>query len=99
MIEGGDMLRRLFSAFWLALFVLLVGSRLVQAEPAKDDKKTPPAKPIVAVFQLSGNLSESPADEALPWGGQQPVSLKDLVERMKKAGKDPQVKAVAILAN
>ena len=57
----------------------------------------PEAKPKVAVFRLTGNVTESPVDETFAFGGTTSVSLNDLVARMQKAGDDPDVKALVIL--
>ena len=70
----------------LGLVVLLVGA--AQAV----------AKPTVAVFRLSGAVTESPADESIPLFSPPGTSLKDIVERMGKAAADPEVKAVVVLA-
>ena len=67
------------------------------AKAAKEDAKEAAAKPKIAVFRLAGDVTESPADETFSFGGPASVSLKDLVARMKKAGEDPEVKAVVIL--
>lgn len=74
----------------------------------KDSKETPGAnekpaakpaapKPRIPVFRLSGNITESPAEESFLFGGIGSVSLHDLVTRLKKAVSDPDVKAVVIL--
>ena len=70
----------------LGLVVLLVGA--AQAV----------AKPTVAVFRLSGAVTESPADESIPLFSPPGTSLKDIVERIGKAAADPEVKAVVVLA-
>ena len=70
----------------LGLGVLLVGA--AQAV----------AKPTVAVFRLSGAVTEAPADESLALFSPPGTSLKDIVERMGKAAADPEVKAVVVLA-
>jgi protease-4 len=56
-------------------------------------------QPVVAVFDLSGEMSEQPVDNSLPFFGPQPLSLREVVSRMDKAAKDPSVKAVVILAD
>ncbi|MGH7180315.1 MAG: S49 family peptidase, partial [Tepidisphaeraceae bacterium] len=55
-------------------------------------------KPTVPVFDLRGDITESPGDETLALFGPQPSSLKDLVERMQKAADDANVKAVVIVS-
>jgi protease-4 len=57
------------------------------------------AKPVVAVFKLSGPVTESPADESIPLFSPPGTSLKDLVERLGKAAADENVKAVVVLAD
>ena len=57
----------------------------------------PEARPKVAVFRLTGDITESPVDETFSLGGVTSVSLNDLVARMLKAGDDPDVKALVIL--
>ncbi len=61
----------------------------------KTDKKAEP-KSRIAVFRLKSGLKESPADDTFIFGSP-PVSLKDLVARLKKAQEDKAVKAVVIL--
>ena len=56
-------------------------------------------QPTVAVFDLSGQLSEQPVDNSLPIFGPQPKSLREVVSHMDKAAKDPAVKAAVILAD
>ncbi|MHB1557893.1 MAG: hypothetical protein ACYC61_10465, partial [Isosphaeraceae bacterium] len=60
-------------------------------------KKPAPPKPRIAVFRLAGDLTELPPDETFSFGAVGGVSLRDLVERMKKAEKDADVKAVVFL--
>jgi protease-4 len=93
----------------LAMMVVSAGSRArgddVSA-PAKasaatkssqpDAKPTPP-RPKVAVFRLAGALTELPPDETFSFGAVTGTSLRDLLERMKKAEKDESVKAVVFL--
>ncbi len=61
------------------------------------EKKPAPPKPRIAVFRLAGDLTELPPDETFSFGAVGGVSLRDLVERMKKAEKDADVKAVVFL--
>ena len=53
-------------------------------------------KSVVAVFHLESNVTESPGDD-LSLFGKKPTSLRDLLERLRKASTDANVKAVAIL--
>jgi protease-4 len=63
--------------------------------PKTDDKKADKAR--LAVFRLKGGLSEIPEEDPLPFGGSPTVSLKEMVERMRKAKDDASVKAVVLL--
>ncbi len=85
------------SAWWVAP---ARGDEKPKEEPANAAKEAPKgdaAKPKIAVFRLAGDVTEAPADETFSFGGPASVSLKDLVARMKKAGEDPEVKALVIL--
>jgi protease IV len=68
--------------------------RCVSAAPSQA-----PAKPIIAVFQLSGQLAEQPADDSSQLFGQPASWLRDVVMRMKTASEDPEVKAVVVLSD
>jgi protease-4 len=57
----------------------------------------PSERSIVAVFDLSGEIGERPAEDSL--FGSPPPSLRDLVTRIDKAAGDPDVKAVVIMAD
>src|SRR5215471_19142674 len=52
---------------------------------------------LVAVFRLSGQLNETPQREELALFGTPGISLKELIERLQRAARDPDVKAVVIL--
>lgn len=67
-----------------------------KAKAAAEDKKAD--KAVVAVFKLDGTLTEPPVADDLPFGGPS-VSLKTLVERLRKAADDPQVKAIVLMAD
>lgn len=66
---------------------------------AEDPKKAAPAppKPRIAVFRIAGDLTELPPDETFSFGAVGGTSLRELIERMKKAEKDDAVKAVVFL--
>ncbi len=49
------------------------------------------------MFRLSGDLTERPADETFSFGSIGGTSLRELIERMKKASEDANVKAVVFL--
>ena len=80
---------------WIAASVVIVA---VMAGPAKaqSGKSSDGAKPAVAVFRLSGSLVESPLDESFPFGENKSISLRDLVQRLKKAQDDKEVKAIVL---
>jgi protease IV len=59
--------------------------------------KPAPPKPKIAVFRLAGDLTELPPDETFSFGAVTGISLRDLLERMKKAEGDSNVKAVVFL--
>ena len=61
-----------------------------------DSKSAEADKPEVAVFRLKGALIETPRDESFPFNKEKTIALKDLVERLKKAQDDKNVKAVVI---
>ncbi|HEY3242494.1 MAG TPA: signal peptide peptidase SppA [Phycisphaerae bacterium] len=50
----------------------------------------------IAVFEIEGQLLEKPQEMSFSLGGKQPTSLKDLIERFKKAREDANVKAVVV---
>ncbi len=64
----------------------------------KEEKKKDEAKAVIAVFTFDKPIAEKPSGEQLPlFTAAEPPSLKDLVERMKKAENDKNVKAVVLL--
>ncbi len=64
---------------------------------AKPDDKPAPPKPKIAVFRLAGDLTELPPDETFSFGSIGGTSLRELIEKMKKAETDDAVKAVVFL--
>src|SRR5882724_10214775 len=101
--EEETMMTRLEKAVSLAMVAALVtGLTWWRVVPVRGDDVTPhakpaPPKPRIAVFRLSGDVTELPPDETFSFGAITGVSLRQLVERIKKAGDDPNVKAVVIL--
>src|SRR5689334_15852903 len=86
-------------AFGIALAMsVLLSSRPASAAEEDAAKKEPARRPVVAVFRLSGPLTESPTDESIPLFSPPGTSLKDLVSRLRKAADDPAVKAVVIVS-
>jgi protease-4 len=82
---------------------LLIGHSLAQetknadaAKSGESAKAKDAAKPVVAVFRLSGSLTETPTDDGFPFSAEHSTALKDLLERMKKAQDDKNVKAVVV---
>lgn len=73
---------------WATMLALLIA-----AVPAfgADDK-------VIAEFRLHGPITEAPPPEFLLFGmdSNRPTSLKDLLERVKKARQDPKVAAVIL---
>src|SRR5262249_26886594 len=65
---------------------------------AADDsaKSSDSSKAIVPIFRLTGSVNEIPQDEAFPFGEKKSTSLKELVERLRKAQNDKNVKAVIL---
>jgi protease-4 len=67
------------------------------AKAAKEDAKPAPPRPRIAVFRLTGDVTERAPDETFSFGSIAGVSLRQLLERIKKAAADPNVKAVVFL--
>ena len=91
------MIQRLLCALMMAVLVPLAIVPAAQAAPDKPEKKATPVKPVLAVFRLSGTVSEVVEDDLFSFGAEG-VSLKDLVARIKKAAGDPAVKAIVLLS-
>jgi protease IV len=75
----------------LLLVLVLPLANSATAFAAEDDAGT------IAVFSLDRPLSEAPVGEDIFFGSIGTETFKDLVARMKKAGKDEEVKAVVLL--
>jgi len=89
------MRNRIFFTWLLTIGVVYaIGVMPAHAAPA-----TQPAKPLIAVFALHGEISEAPNGDDFPLFGPQPDSLKTLLNRMEKAGDDANVKAVVIVCD
>ncbi|HUY92217.1 MAG TPA: signal peptide peptidase SppA [Pirellulales bacterium] len=82
---------------WFVPFLLLaaLGARAAAAEP----KKSASTKPVAIVLKLHGSLTETPAGQSFSLSGEKSVSLKDIVERLKKAADDEAIKAVVMNAD
>jgi len=94
-------LRRWLCAVGLAGTIIVSNSVLsptAWCRPAPSGDAAPSAqdKSVVAVFHLESNVTESPGDD-LSLFGKKPTALRDLLERLRKAATDANVKAIAIL--
>ena len=76
----------------IALFLYIPMSKAATTEPQPSSS----SKPVIAVFNLSGELTEQPVDASLNFLAPPAPSLREVVARMKKAGEDGNVKAVVI---
>src|SRR4029077_20743517 len=85
-------IRRLISVVTISALFLIARPIPVRAA----DVATPPAKPTIAVFTLTGPLHESPAGESLPLFEPPGVSLRELTARLTKAAHDANVRAVVV---
>src|SRR3954447_20475627 len=90
------MFRRIAVAFLVTIVAFVNGLR-AEEPAAKPDAAATGKSTVVPVFRLDGELTERPADEELPIFQPPGTSLKDLIERMNKAAKDPAVKAVVVV--
>lgn len=82
-------MRRITFCLSFAFGLALVGALATRA--AENEK----SKATIPVFRLSSDVTESPTDDMFSFGASG-VSLKDLVARLRKAEKDPVVKAVVL---
>jgi protease-4 len=79
---------------WAAL---LVWSAVPVAAAAGESKEKSGTSAVVAVFSLDGPIVETPMSEDLFFGTPGVESLHNLIDRMKKARDDKDVKAVVLL--
>lgn len=83
--------------FGALIAVAGVGS-LAAEEPQPEGKQAESQKArTLAVFRFSGALAERPQGEDFPFAVDSGGSLKDLVDRLRKAAKDENIAAVVIL--
>ncbi|MCI0358950.1 MAG: signal peptide peptidase SppA [Planctomycetaceae bacterium] len=87
----------------LAAVLLLIAAAAAQESKTTDAtkgsesaKSSEAAKSVVAVFRLTGALTETPADDSFPLAVERTAGLMDLTGRMKKAADDKEVKAVVL---
>ncbi len=99
------MMRRALLALGIAVLVPILSGRAALADDTKkedtkkeDTKKVQSGNATIPVFRLRGELHESPADDTFSFSGSGSLSLKDLVSRLSKAERDPEVKAVVLLS-
>jgi protease-4 len=89
----------LYGTFLAAVAVFLTSPALA-AEPKKPAKRPEPKEVTkkIAEFRLGGIITESPPPDFLMFGFEEerPRSLKDLLQRLKKARDDSDVVAVAL---
>jgi protease-4 len=90
----------LFRGLFIAAVVPLLGLSAAWADDKSDkkaDKKADTSPKTVVVFRLKSALQETPVEDPFSLSAAKPVTLKDLVTRMKKIEKDDAVKAVVLL--
>lgn len=81
---------------WLVAILIAICALVPAALAASQPPQPSSQKPVIAVFDLSGELTEQPADESLLLLGQPAPSLREVAGRMKKAEADANVKAIVI---
>jgi protease-4 len=81
----------------MLIFAALAPALLVRPGYADDVKAEKKPAATLAVFHLTGAVTETPMPEDFPLGDVAGVSMKELTTRMDKAAKDPAVKAVVLL--
>lgn len=89
------MKRQLFGLAYAVTVIGLLGA--ARAAAPADEKKSDSPKVKIPVFRLHGEISESPTEEAFPFGTRK-LSFRELVARIKKAADDSSVKALVLLA-
>src|SRR5262245_2227465 len=100
--RGGRSMRHSLFALGIMAFLPLLGFSADQPTTDKKDdkkveKKAKTETPRIAVFRLNNPVTELPTDVSFSLSASEGITLKDLVQRMKKAADDPAVKAVVIL--
>ncbi|MFT3880381.1 MAG: signal peptide peptidase SppA [Gemmatales bacterium] len=86
------MMRRMMQLTVLMLAGLLVASPVY----AQKDKKSKDAGPGIALITLKGSLSDGPGGMANPLTGSSGDTLRSVQDRLTKAAKDADVKALAL---
>jgi protease-4 len=90
-------MHRLFRGLWVAALVPLVGLPAARAADDKEDKNADTRIKTIAVFRLKSKLQEAPVEDPLSFSGARPLTLKDLVAKLKKVEKDDAISAVVLL--
>ena len=99
---SGQVQRRLSHVANAEVSSTCLGRVLDRRAPARGEgkkkEKKDEAKAVIAVFAFDGPILEKPQGEEFPlFSTTRRPALKDLVERMKKAKDDKNVKAVVLL--
>ncbi|MHC4756030.1 MAG: signal peptide peptidase SppA, partial [Planctomycetota bacterium] len=82
------MKKKLVQITAILVFLFVCGSNIVFGEDA--------VRPVIAHFHLTGTLIETPMEDPFNLSGQEMLSLKDLLKRLKNAREDEEVKAVVL---
>lgn len=89
------MRRRQIWLAWAVVGLVVAFGGLVRPVSAQD-AATKPAPAVIAHFHLGGEVTESPVQDPFGLMAGQVTSLRELVARLDKAGRDNQVKAVVL---
>lgn len=94
-------MKLLMRGTFLVATLALVAAPVWSAQPKETSRKTAEAKETVkkiAEFRLGGPITEAPPPDFFAFGLEEdrPRSLKDLLQRLKKASEDTDVVAVAL---
>src|SRR4051812_29899111 len=89
------MLMKTLATFLATLALLLAPIAHAKPQTQASEGAT---SPTIAVFRLTGEVSESPIDDSFPLFAPPTQSLKQITERMRKAAKDDNVKAVVLMS-
>lgn len=89
------MRRRQIWLAWAVVGLVVAFGGLVRPVSAQD-AATKPAPAVIAHFHLGGEVTESPVQDPFGLLAGQVTSLRELVARLDKAGRDNQVKAVVL---
>ncbi len=90
-------MHRSFRGLWVAALLPLLGLPAACAGAAKEEKKADLRPKTLAVFRLKSKLQEAPVEDPFSFSGARPLTLKDLVAKLKKVEKDDAISAVVLL--